>query len=126
MCSSSSGPSRGGSHSELARQSGEFMKIARSIGRDIANTYSKLEKLTLLARRKTIFDDRPAEIEELTHIIKEDMNALNRQIGQLQQVGQPLFTSNESKRSPYFLYKTYCTCKLFQVSNGKTRWPTID
>ncbi len=83
---SSQVPSRGGSHGELTRQSAEFMKIARSIGRDIANTYSKLEKLTLLAKRKTIFDDRPAEIEELTHIIKEDMNALNRQIGQLQQV----------------------------------------
>ena len=50
-----------------------------------SNTYAKLEKLTLLARRKTLFDDRPREIQELTFIIKEDMNALNRQIGQLQQ-----------------------------------------
>ena len=39
----------------------------------------------MLARRKTLFDDRPREIQELTFIIKEDMNALNRQIGQLQQ-----------------------------------------
>jgi hypothetical protein len=54
------------------------MKIAKSIGRDIANTYSKLEKLTLLAKRQTIFDDKPQEIEELTRIIKEDMNALVR------------------------------------------------
>jgi len=54
------------------------MKIARSIGRDIANTYAKLEKLTLLAKRQTIFDDKPQEIEELTRIIKEDMNALVR------------------------------------------------
>lgn len=83
---STANPARGTHHGELARQSAEFMKIARSIGRDIANTYAKLEKLTLLAKRKTIFDDRPEEIEELTHIIKEDMNALNRQIGQLQQV----------------------------------------
>ena len=43
---------------QLARQSGEFMKIARSIGKDITNTYTKLEKLTLLAKRKTLFDDR--------------------------------------------------------------------
>ena len=57
-------------------------------GRDIASTYSKLEKLTLLAKRKTIFDDRPQEIEELTHVIKEDMNALNRQIGQLQKIAR--------------------------------------
>ena len=60
------------------------MTIARSIGKDIANTYTKLEKLTLLAKRKTIaFDDRPAEIQNLTFIIKEDMNQLNRQIGQV-------------------------------------------
>jgi len=64
------------------------MKIARSIGKDIANTYTKLEKLTLLAKRKTIFDDRPQEIQELTFIIKEDMNALNRQISQLQQIAR--------------------------------------
>merc|ERR1719458_556300 len=74
---------------QLARQSAEFMKIARSIGGDISNTYAKLEKLTLLARRKTLFDDRPREIQELTFIIKEDMNALNRQIGQLQQIARP-------------------------------------
>ena len=60
------------------------MTIARSIGKDIANTYTKLEKLTLLAKRKTIaFDDRPAEIQNLTFIIKEDMNLLNRQIGKV-------------------------------------------
>jgi syntaxin 5 len=88
FCFSAPVPARGSHHSELARQSAEFMKIARSIGRDISNTYAKLEKLTLLAKRKTIFDDRPEEIEELTHIIKEDMNALNRQIGQLQQVSR--------------------------------------
>ena len=68
----------------IAQRSREFMTIARSIGKDIANTYTKLEKLTLLAKRKTIaFDDRPAEIQNLTFIIKEDMNQLNRQIGQV-------------------------------------------
>merc|ERR1719378_1113976 len=73
---------------QLARRSAEFMTIAKSIGKDIANTYTKLEKLTLLAKRKTIFDDRPQEIQELTFIIKEDMNALNRQISQLQQIAR--------------------------------------
>lgn len=72
----------------LASQSAEFMKIAKSIGKDIANTYAKLEKLTLLAKRQSLFDDRPQEIQELTFIIKEDMNALNRQIGQLQRIAK--------------------------------------
>jgi len=62
----------------------EFMRIAKLIGKDITNTYAKLEKLTLLAKRKSIFDDRPVEIEELTHIIKQDMGSLNKQILQLQ------------------------------------------
>jgi len=76
-------------HGQLAERSRDFMRIARSIGKDIANTYTKLEKLTLLAKRKTIaFDDRPAEIQNLTFIIKEDMNQLNRQIGQLRQIAK--------------------------------------
>lgn len=67
---------------------GEFMRVARQIGKDIANTFSKLEKLALLAKRKTIFDDRPVEIEELTYIIKQDIGSLNKQIAQLQEVAK--------------------------------------
>ena len=73
---------------QLTRRSAEFMTIAKSISKDIANTYTKLQKLTLLAKRKTIFDDKPQEIQQLTFIIKEDMNCLNRQIGQLQQIAK--------------------------------------
>lgn len=45
---------------------------------------AKLEKLATLARRRTLFDDRPVEINELTYIIKQDLSALNQQIGGLQ------------------------------------------
>lgn len=38
----------------------------------------------LVAKRKSLFDDRPAEIQELTYIIKEDLNSLNQQIARLQ------------------------------------------
>ena len=38
-----------------------------------------------MAKRKSLFDDRPAEIQELTYIIKSDLNALNQQIGMLQE-----------------------------------------
>ena len=41
-----------------------------------------------VAKRKSIFDDRPMEIEELTHIIKHDMGSLNKQILQLQQLSR--------------------------------------
>lgn len=37
-----------------------------------------------MARRKTLFDDRPVEINELTFIIKQDLSSLNQQISSLQ------------------------------------------
>jgi len=72
----------------LAQQSRQFMNIAASIGRDIASTYTKLEKLTLLAKKRTLFDDRPQEIQELIGIIKQDTSALNKQIDQLNKISK--------------------------------------
>lgn len=40
--------------------------------------------MPLVARRKTLFDDRPVEIAELTYVIKQDLSALNSQISSLQ------------------------------------------
>jgi syntaxin 5 len=45
-----------------------------------------LEKLTILAKRKSLFDDKPVEIQELTYIIKQDIGSLNKDIAQLQQL----------------------------------------
>ncbi|XP_043538663.1 syntaxin-5-like isoform X1 [Chiloscyllium plagiosum] len=66
------------------RQRSEFTTMAKRIGKDLSNTFSKLEKLTILAKRKSLFDDKAVEIEELTYIIKQDINSLNKQIAQLQ------------------------------------------
>merc|ERR1719219_2891628 len=52
--------------SRSVQQKSDFINIAKSISQDITNTYTKLEKLTLLCKRKTIFDDKPVEIQELT------------------------------------------------------------
>ncbi len=82
----------------LAQQSREFMNIASSISRDIANTYSKLDKLTLLAKKRALFDDRPQEIQELISIIKQDTNALNRQIDQLSRISK---TQQQTLRSKH-------------------------
>ncbi|XP_019565236.2 syntaxin-5 [Aedes albopictus] len=75
----------------------EFTMIAKHIGKNIASTYAKLEKLTLLAKRKTLFDDRPAEIQELTYIIKGDLNSLNQQIARLQEVSKSQRKSTTGK-----------------------------
>jgi len=70
------------------KQRSEFARRAATIGRGISSTMSKLERLALLAKRKTLFDDRPVEIAELTYVIKQDLSALNAQIGQLQQLSR--------------------------------------
>ncbi|KAK6070826.1 SNARE domain-containing protein [Seiridium cupressi] len=62
----------------------EFARRAAEIGRGISGTMGKLEKLAQLAKRKTLFDDRPVEINELTFIIKQDLSSLNQQISGLQ------------------------------------------
>lgn len=61
-----------------------LLLLCRRIGKDLSNTFAKLEKLTILAKRKSLFDDKAVEIEELTYIIKQDINSLNKQIAQLQ------------------------------------------
>lgn len=52
-----------------------------------------------MAKRKSLFDDRPAEIQELTYIIKGDLNSLNQQIGQLQEISR-----NQGKTSGKHLH----------------------
>lgn len=36
-----------------------------------------------MAKRKTLFDDRPVEISELTYVIKQDLASLNQHIAGL-------------------------------------------
>ncbi|KAJ7897099.1 t-SNARE [Mycena olivaceomarginata] len=62
----------------------EFSRMASTIGKDISSTTIKLGKLAQLAKRKTLFDDRPVEISELTFIIKQDIANINKQIAALQ------------------------------------------
>lgn len=37
-----------------------------------------------VAKRKTLFDDKPVEISELTYVIKQDLASLNQHIAGLQ------------------------------------------
>lgn len=39
--------------------------------------------ILLVAKKKSLFDDRPTEIQELTYIIKGDLSSLNQQIARL-------------------------------------------
>ncbi|XP_068681460.1 syntaxin-5-like [Montipora foliosa] len=75
-----------GHQSPNGLQKSQFFLIAKHIGKDISSTFAKLEKLAILAKKKSLFDDRPMEIQELTYIIKQDINSLNEQISQLQEL----------------------------------------
>ncbi|KAM0717918.1 hypothetical protein Q7P37_006250 [Cladosporium fusiforme] len=75
-----------GSATPTRKQRSEFARNAAAIGRGISATMGKLQRLGELAKRKTLFDDRPVEIAELTYVIKQDLAGLNQQIGNLQQI----------------------------------------
>ncbi|KAL6703774.1 Integral membrane protein SED5 [Coniothyrium glycines] len=68
------------------RQRSEFARNAADVARGVASTMQKLERLSQLAKRKTLFDDRPVEFDELTFVIKQDMTALSGQVQALQQM----------------------------------------
>ncbi len=53
----------------------------------------------VVAKRKTLFDDRPVEISELTYIIKQDLASLNSQISSLQTLTQSQHPSASQPRS---------------------------
>lgn len=62
----------------------DFTRKASAIGKDISATTIKLGRLAELAKKKSLFDDRPVEISELTYIIKHDLAAINKQLSDLQ------------------------------------------
>ncbi|KAI0814810.1 t-SNARE [Irpex lacteus] len=75
----------------------EFTRMANAIAKDISSTGIKLGKLAQLAKRKTLFDDRPVEISELTYIIKQDIASVNKQIASLQSYVKNRSAHNTSK-----------------------------
>ncbi|KAK9236383.1 t-SNARE [Lipomyces kononenkoae] len=62
----------------------EFARRAVAISKDINMAMGKLQRLGQLAKRKTLFDDRPVEIAELTFVIKQDLAKINQSISELQ------------------------------------------
>ncbi|TPX35365.1 Ste24 endopeptidase [Synchytrium microbalum] len=73
------------STSSTARLSkSEFARAASAVGREISTTAAKLSRLAALAKKKSLFDDRPVEINELIHVIKQDIGKVSNQISGLQ------------------------------------------
>jgi len=104
--SRSSIPSRGAEAKQRLLQQAngtsktEFSRMASAIGKDISSTTIKLGKLAQLAKRKTLFDDRPVEISELTYIIKQDIASINKQIAALQTYVKQRNNASGNSKSP--------------------------
>ncbi|KAM3301810.1 syntaxin-31 [Capsicum chacoense] len=62
----------------------EFNKKASKIGLNIHQTFQKIDRLTKLAKRSSIFDDPSKEIQELTSLIKKDITTLDVGVSDLQ------------------------------------------
>lgn len=84
----------------------EFTKRAQAVARDLSATTAKLDRLSqrtyttyTVARRKSLFDDRPVEISELTYIIKHDIAGLNRQLAELQTFTTPAQRGTRQNRA---------------------------
>lgn len=67
-------------------QQSEFARKAALIGRSIHDTSQKLQKLTQLAKRTSMFDDPAEEIDKISGVIKHDIQGLNYAIADLQRV----------------------------------------
>lgn len=69
---------------EILQQHTKFTLFAKKIGKELSSTCIKLEKLTDLAKKRTLFEDKSKEIQELTYYIKQDINNLHGEITSLQ------------------------------------------
>jgi syntaxin 5 len=72
--------------SQRNRQKSQFTKSCKSIGSDITKTWGQLERLTQLCKSTTLFNDKPIEIQELTYIIKQQMDEMRKRLAELEQI----------------------------------------
>ncbi|CCJ28507.1 unnamed protein product [Pneumocystis jirovecii] len=77
----------------------DFGNIASKIAKDINKTGEKLQRLAQLARKKTLFDDKPSEISELIYIIKQNIEDLNSEISNLHEYLNKQKSRNNKNKS---------------------------
>lgn len=66
-----------------SQQKSQFNLVASKIGKELYDTSDKLAKLTKLAKNTSIFDNHEKESEELTFIIKQSIQNLNKELAML-------------------------------------------
>jgi len=68
---------------KISRQS-HFTESASRISKNINTVTDKLEKLTLLAKQRSLFEDQTQEINKLTSVIKGDLDDLDSDLKYLE------------------------------------------
>ena len=85
MCAIAAAPfGSGASQNGAISQQSDFARKAARIGQGIHSTSQKLHKLAQLAKRTSKFDDPAQEINELSTLVKQDIQTLNVAIADLQ------------------------------------------
>eukprot|EP00775_Hariotina_reticulata_P005754 gene5754-5994_t len=83
---------------QSVQQQSEFARKAADIGLSIHKASLKLQKLAQLAKRTSMFDDPALEIDELTGIIKQDIQGLNLAIADLQRISRAKADENKQQQ----------------------------
>lgn len=94
------------------QQKSQFTQAASKIGKEIYDTTEKLNKLTKLAKKPvSLFDDPVVEIEELTAIIKQNIQNINKEIAVLRETSRAT-NSNKQNSAHSDTVVTYLNSKL--------------
>ena len=78
----------------------EFISRAKRISGGITTTAEKLQRLSQLAKRTSMFDDPAVEINELTSLIKQDIQGLNGALTDLSTFQSRQANGNRQARLP--------------------------
>jgi len=92
------------------QQKSQFVLSAARIGQGIYDTSDKLQKLTKLTKIRGPFEDSSMEIGELTAIIKQNIQELNKEIASLTAVARP--SSNKQNTANTETIVTFLNSKL--------------
>jgi len=99
------------------RQRSQVAARCRAVGKDITNTWDKLGRLTQLCKSTTLFNDKPVEIQELTYIIKQDMDQMRQSLGELDRMQNGQANSKDGEKHNKSMVRSLQT-KLAAMSNN--------
>lgn len=106
------------------RQKSRFAEQCKFVGRDITNTWDKLGRLTQLCKSTTLFNDKPVEIQELTYIIKQDMDQMRQSLNELDRMQQATGHNKDREKHDKSMIRSLQTKLATMSTNFKTTLET--